>query len=97
MVSCLTSGQELSHSTCTLLFFQSERVVYDAFTSPEFVDRLVSFLSLEENKGRDHYDTNRFSMFKVGRGITYHSLVKERPPAQECLPRLPPLLSQFVV
>ena len=49
------------------IFFQAERVVYDAFVSPEFVDRLVSFLSLEENKGRDKYSTNRFSMFKVRR------------------------------
>ena len=54
------------------IFFQAERVVYDAFMSPEFVDRLVSFLSLEENKGKDKYDTRRFSMFKVRRNSAYN-------------------------
>lgn len=45
-------------------------MVYDAFMSPEFVDQLVSFLSLEENKDRDKYSTSRFSMFKV-RSLAY--------------------------
>ena len=53
------------------IFFQAERVVYDAFMSPEFVDRLISFLSLEENKGKDRYSTHRFSMFKVRRNSAY--------------------------
>ena len=52
-------------------FSQAERVVYDAFMSPEFVDQLVSFLSLEENKGRDKYSTSRFSMFKVRKNLAY--------------------------
>ena len=46
-------------------------MVYDAFMSPEFVDQLVSFLSLEENKGRDKYNTSRFSMFKVRKNLAY--------------------------
>lgn len=46
-------------------------MVYDAFMSPEFVDQLVSFLSLEENKDRDKYSTSRFSMFKVRRNLAY--------------------------
>ncbi len=29
------------------------------------MDKLISFLSLEENKGNDHYDVNKYSMFKV--------------------------------
>ena len=45
--------------------------MYDAFMSPEFVDRLISFLSLEENKGKDRYSTHRFSMFKVRRNSAY--------------------------
>ena len=53
------------------IFFQAERVVYDAFMSPEFVDRLILFLSLEENKGKDRYSTHRFSMFKVRRNSAY--------------------------
>ena len=52
-------------------FSQVERAVYDAFMSPEFVDQLVSFLSLEENKGRDKYSTSRFSMFKVRKNLAY--------------------------
>lgn len=41
-----------------------ECVVYDFFMSQDNVDRLVSFLSLEENKDRDGFNTRRFWMFK---------------------------------
>ncbi|XP_065838430.1 proteasome activator complex subunit 4-like [Oscarella lobularis] len=41
-----------------------ERVIYDAFTSQEFVDKLVEFFSLEDRKGRDKFDEKRFRMFK---------------------------------
>jgi proteasome activator subunit 4 len=44
---------------------ESEAVIYDAFSSTEFVDKLIGFLSMEERKGRDKYNWNRFVMFKV--------------------------------
>ena len=40
-------------------------MIYDAFTSQEFVDKLVEFFSLEDRKGRDKFDEKRFRMFKV--------------------------------
>ena len=43
-----------------------ERVVYGAFSNPEFVEKLVGFLSLEENKGQDKYSSKIMTIFKVG-------------------------------
>ena len=42
-----------------------ERVVFDFFSEPTKVTKLVEFLSLEEVKGRDKFDSRRFFMFKV--------------------------------
>lgn len=44
---------------------EEERALYDFFICPENVDKLVSFLSLEENKERDSFNTRRFWMIKV--------------------------------
>ncbi|KAK8724601.1 hypothetical protein OTU49_011168 [Cherax quadricarinatus] len=41
-----------------------EQVVYDFFMLQDNVDKLISFLSLEENKERDNFNTRRFWMFK---------------------------------
>lgn len=38
--------------------------VYNSFSQEQFVDRLISFLSLEERKGHDKFDAKRFFMFK---------------------------------
>ena len=43
-----------------------ERVVFDFFSESAKVTKLVEFLSLEEHKGRDKFDSRRFFMFKVG-------------------------------
>ena len=40
-------------------------MIHEAFTSAEFVAKLVSLLSLEENKGQDKYSPRRVAMFKV--------------------------------
>lgn len=42
-----------------------EKEIYKFFISQENVDKLMSFLSLEENKERDSFNTRRFWMFKV--------------------------------
>ena len=41
-----------------------EKIVYGFFTSPEKVEKLVTFLCLENKKGRDSFDAERFAMFK---------------------------------
>ncbi|XP_047484565.1 proteasome activator complex subunit 4-like isoform X1 [Penaeus chinensis] len=43
---------------------EEEKEIYDFFSSKEKVDKLISFLSLEENKERDSFNTRRFWMFK---------------------------------
>lgn len=39
--------------------------MYDAFSSEEFVEKLVVFLSMEEVKGKDRFDVSKFMLFKV--------------------------------
>lgn len=43
---------------------EEEKPIYDAFTQQEFVDKLITYLSLEESKGHDKFDSQRFYMFK---------------------------------
>eukprot|EP00118_Oscarella_pearsei_P016564 m.158850 g.158850 ORF g.158850 m.158850 type:complete len:1318 (+) comp38755_c1_seq1:297-4250(+) len=45
----------------------AERVICEAFTSQDFVDKLIEFLSLEDRKGKDKFDQKRFQMFKVSK------------------------------
>ena len=42
-----------------------ERPIYDKFTDPEFIETLVTLLSLEENKGKDRFHAKHFRLFKV--------------------------------
>ena len=44
---------------------ESERIIFRFFTSESNVSKLVEFLSLENKKGQDHFDTERFGMFKA--------------------------------
>merc|ERR1719273_635584 len=41
-----------------------EREIYQFFDEQTNVDKLIEFLSLEENKGRDKFSASRFNMFK---------------------------------
>ena len=45
--------------------FQTEQEIFDAFSNPEFVDKLISYLSLEDRKGKDKFNVQRFVLFKV--------------------------------
>lgn len=44
----------------------NEKPIYDAFMDPEFVKKFVSFLALEENKGKDKFRHKYLTLFKVG-------------------------------
>lgn len=51
------------------------------FSSEEFVEKLVTFLSMEEVKGKDHFDVHKYILFKVNvfivtSGLCNHILVK---------------------
>ena len=41
-----------------------EKEIYNFFNNQKNVDKLIEFLSLEENKGRDKFNAARFIMFK---------------------------------
>jgi proteasome activator subunit 4 len=43
---------------------QSEQIIFSSFTDQAFVEKLISFLSLEEIKGKDKYNSKRAQMFK---------------------------------
>lgn len=63
-----------------------EQAVYDFFDSQENVDKLMKFLSLEEKKGSDKFNTKRFQMFK-GLFINFGPVF---------MSKFEPLLKQFV-
>jgi len=44
---------------------EGEKIVYDAFNNPEFVAKLIDFLTLEENKGKDKFSHKKMVLFKV--------------------------------
>ena len=44
---------------------EQEKPIYENFTNPEFVQKLIGFLSLEENKGKDKFHSKHFTLFKV--------------------------------
>lgn len=44
---------------------ESERIIFRFFTVESNVNKLVEFLSMENKKGQDHFDTERFAMFKA--------------------------------
>ncbi len=47
------------------VILKEELVVYEAFNSPKFVEKLIQFLSLEEIKGQDQFSFHKFLLFKV--------------------------------
>lgn len=42
-----------------------ERTLYNYFTDDKYVDVLISYLSMEEKKGKDLFNGQRFLLFKV--------------------------------
>ena len=54
----------------SLSCLQGERIVFDSFSSEEFVSKLIGYLSLEEKKGVDRFSKSRMEVFLVsGRGL----------------------------
>jgi proteasome activator subunit 4 len=44
---------------------EAEQVIFRFFNKEDNVNKLVEFLSLENKKGHDHFDAERFGMFKA--------------------------------
>lgn len=55
----------LLHVAFPLCFTQGEKIVFEYFSDPEFIDQLIEFLSLEDRKGKDSFNPRRFCLFKV--------------------------------
>ncbi|XP_075999758.1 proteasome activator complex subunit 4B [Genypterus blacodes] len=43
---------------------EGEKIIYEYFCDPEFIEQLMEFLSLEERKGKDTFSPRRFCLFK---------------------------------
>lgn len=64
-----TSHRRLSFTIITsavcLCVTQGEKIIFEYFSDPEFIDQLIEFLSLEDRKGKDSFNPRRFCLFKV--------------------------------
>ena len=51
---------------------ENERPVFESFSSAQYVEKLLNFLALEEQKGRDKFQLKHLTLFKVGaaRGLS---------------------------
>ena len=52
----------------------AERAIYDAFTNEDYVSRLLDYMSLEEQKGKDKFHPDHFQLFKVSCKVTQSAL-----------------------
>ncbi|XP_044171551.1 proteasome activator complex subunit 4-like [Acropora millepora] len=43
---------------------EEEKPIYEAFSQEEFMSKFISFLSLEDRKGKDKFNVHRFVLFK---------------------------------
>ena len=62
------------HDNFHILLFvssQEEKPIYEAFSQEEFMSKFISFLSLEDRKGKDKFNVHRFVLFKVRIIIPY--------------------------
>lgn len=44
---------------------KQERAIFDFFTNEENINKLITYLSMEEKKGKDLFNGHRFALFKV--------------------------------
>ena len=49
----------------SVVSLQEEKPVYDAFSQEEFMSKFISFLSLEDRKGKEKFNVHRFVLFNV--------------------------------
>ncbi|KAM4716279.1 proteasome activator complex subunit 4B-like [Anableps anableps] len=43
---------------------EGEKIIFEYFSDPDFIDQLIEFMSLEERKGKDSFNPRRFCLFK---------------------------------
>ena len=44
---------------------ETQADVFNFFNNPANIDKLITYLSLEEKKGRDKFNSKRYILFKV--------------------------------
>uniref|UniRef100_A0A3P8VNZ5 Proteasome activator Blm10 mid region domain-containing protein n=1 Tax=Cynoglossus semilaevis TaxID=244447 RepID=A0A3P8VNZ5_CYNSE len=47
-----------------LSYEEMTEIIFEYFSDPEFIEQLIGFLSLEDRKGKDHFNPRRFCLFK---------------------------------
>uniref|UniRef100_A0A668AU47 Proteasome activator complex subunit 4B n=1 Tax=Myripristis murdjan TaxID=586833 RepID=A0A668AU47_9TELE len=52
------------HIYVAIYVLQGEKIIFEYFSDPEFIDQLLGFLSLEDRKGKDTFSPRRFCLFK---------------------------------
>lgn len=43
---------------------ESQSIVFNSFSDPQFLQQFIAYLSLEENKGKDKFSSRRFQLWK---------------------------------
>lgn len=59
---------------------QREKIIFDHFSDPVFINQFIEFLSLEDRKGKDKFSPRRFCLFKVrfvGVGVPKQKMLQE--------------------
>ena len=59
------SAQQPALSRSAESMGEDERILYERFTNAQYIETLIKFLSLEENKGKDKFHAKFFILFKV--------------------------------
>ena len=44
---------------------EEEKPIYEKFVNNEFIEKFISYLVLEEHKGKDKFNSRHFTLFKV--------------------------------
>ena len=80
---------------------EAEQAIYDFFINKQSVEKLISYLALEEQKGRDKFRSKYLILFKVcllgGGGGAELFLCPYPPKVQACPPRDQRPASQSIV
>ncbi len=42
-----------------------EKPIFELFSQAQFIEKLIKYLSLEEQKGKDRFHSKHFTLFKV--------------------------------
>ncbi len=59
---------------------EEEKPIFELFSQEQFIEKLIKFMSLEEQKGKDRFHSKHFTLFKVH---CYINIALNKSPAYE--------------